>query len=225
MLTLKNISFRYRGRPAWILQNFSFQANPGDIIAVKGVSGSGKSTLLHIFCGVIPKLINGYFQGDVFIGNTDLAELSLPETAPHMSLVMQNPDLQLFFPIVEQELAFAPENLKLHPYEIEKRVAGTLSELKIGHLRYKETANLSYGQKKLVTFASLLTLDPEILLLDEISAGISSTGIEIIVDILKKRADSGKIIIIADHNPLLLGLAKKTIDLDEINNGPDLHIQ
>ncbi len=176
MIKLTDISFNFSGSKP-LFRNFSFTAEAGETVLVKGVSGSGKTSFLNILCGVIPKVIKGNFSGSVEIDDLDLESLSLPQIAPHVSLLMQDPDLQLFFPTVEQEIAFGPENLKIDPDEIKQRITNSLKMLKIEHLRSKVTANLSFGEKKLVALASLLTLDPDILLLDEPAAGISSEQI------------------------------------------------
>jgi energy-coupling factor transport system ATP-binding protein len=199
MLQIKNLSFRYNNESNWLFQNFNFEVNKGKIVAIKGDSGSGKTTLLNIICGVIPKMIKGEFTGKVFFDNRSLDTLTLPQTAPFISLLMQEPDNQLFFPLVEQELAFGPENLKISPTEIQQRIDKTLNELQIENLRNKETHNLSFGQKKLVTFASLLTLDPQVFLMDELTAGLSPEYIANIKRILKNLAAKGKTIFLTDH--------------------------
>ena len=217
MLTIKNISFRYDIELSFLFKDLSFEASDGDIVSISGKSGSGKTTLLNILCGVIPKIIHGELDGKVFIKDQDISKLTLPQTAPCISLLMQEPDQQLFFPTVEQELAFAPENLKVPKENIEETISSVLLELNIESLRFEETAFLSFGQKKLVTFASILTLSPDIFLLDEPSAGLSKKYIEKISSIIKKLSESGKIIFIADHNKDLLSMANKKIVLDKIS--------
>jgi len=218
MLQIKDLSFRYNNQAGWLFQNFNFATNNGKIVAIKGDSGSGKTTLLNMICGVIPKVIKGDFLGKVLFNNADLIEHSLPQTAPFISLLMQEPDNQLFFPTVEQELAFGPENLKIDPAEIQQRIDKTLEVLNIENLRHKETHNLSFGQKKLVTFASLLTLDPQVFLLDELSAGLSEEFISNIKSILKRLAKDNKIIFLTDHAGDLLEIADNVIQLEGGSN-------
>ena len=167
---------------------------------------------------MIPKIIKGNFRGKVIFNNSDLFELTLPQTAPLVSLLMQEPDNQLFFPTVEQELAFGPENLKIDPADIQQRIDKTLAELNIENLRNKETHNLSFGQKKLVTFASLLTLDPQVFLLDELSAGLSEEFISKIKHILKRLAKEDKTIFLTDHTGDLLEIADDVIQLEGGSN-------
>ncbi|MFC1898175.1 ABC transporter ATP-binding protein [Candidatus Cloacimonadota bacterium] len=215
MLQISDLSFRYESAKKWLFRKFSFSADAGSIIAIHGPSGSGKTTLFNIICGVIPKMIKGEFSGEVKYNNQLISELTLPQTAPHISLLMQEPDNQLFFPTVEQELAFGPENLNVQPDEIQTRIDNVLNDLGIEKLRFEETNTLSYGQKKLVTFASLLTLSPQVFLLDELSAGLSEMHLAKVHQVLKSLKEDGKIIFIADHNPAILQLAEKQIILSD----------
>jgi energy-coupling factor transport system ATP-binding protein len=218
MLKLNNISFRYKDQNHWLLHDFSFQAKKGNIVAVQGISGSGKTTLLNILCGVIPQVFKGDFSGIVSINNIDLAELSLPRIAPFASLLMQEPENQLFFPTVEQELAFGPENLNLKPKEIKDKIQEALNIFEIEKLRHKETSSLSFGQKKLVTFASILTLSPQIFLLDEPTAGLAEDKAKTLKDLIRSLANKGKIIFVADHNTNFTDIANHAIDMDELNH-------
>ncbi len=217
MLELNNISFRYNSSTPSLINNFSFNAGKGDIVAVRGDSGTGKTTLLNIICGVIPKVFTGDLTGTILHDNIDISELSLPEVAPRISLLMQHPDNQLFFPTVEQELAFAPENLKVPAKDIIKRIDEVLSRLNIENLKYKETTSLSFGQKKLVTLASIITLSPNVYLLDEPFTGLSQEYIELISNEIKTQSENGKIIFVAGHTDDIVQLANKTIEMGMLN--------
>ena len=217
MLELKDISFRYLASSTLLINNFSFNAEKGDIIAVRGDSGTGKTTLLNIICSVIPKIFSGELSGSIFHNNVNISKLSLPEVAPRISLLMQHPDNQLFFPTVEQELAFAPENLKVPSKDIIKRINDVLTKLDIEDLRHKETTSLSFGQKKLVTLASIITLSPDVYLLDEPFAGLSKEYIKLISDEIKTQASNGKIIFLAGHTSDISHFANKTIEMGNLN--------
>ena len=217
MLELNKISFRYNSISPSLINDFSFFSEKCDIIAVRGDSGTGKTTLLNIICSVIPKIFSGELSGNIFHNNVDISKLSLPEVAPRISLLMQHPDNQLFFPTVEQELAFAPENLKVPAKDIIKRIDDVLAKLDIEDLRYKETASLSFGQKKLVTLASIITLSPDIYLLDEPFAGLSQEYINLISNEIKTLANNGKIIFLAGHTNEIAQFANKTIEMEKLN--------
>jgi len=215
MIEVKDLTFKYNSNSPTILDKFNFQASAGEIIIIKGVSGSGKTTLLNLLCGVIPKMINGNVSGSIKINGVDINDLSLPQISPLASLLMQEPEIQLFFPLVEQELAFGPENLKVIPQEIATRIDSTLKLLGIEHLRDRETANLSFGEKKLVTLASLITLDPKIFLLDEPTAGISTKSIQELKGVIRSLTDQGKIIFLAEHQADIIAIPHRTIYLGD----------
>ena len=217
MLEINNVSFRYNTDLPLLINNFSFTAKKGDIITVHGDSGSGKTTLLNIICSVIPKIFFGDLTGSIFYNNKDISKLSLPKIAPHISLLMQHPDNQLFFPTVEQELAFAPENLKISAKDIIVRIDDVLSRLNIENLRHKETTSLSFGQKKLVTLASIITLSPNVYLLDEPFAGLSKEYIKLISNEIKAQADNGKIIFVAGHTNDIAKFANRSIEMEDLN--------
>jgi len=216
MIEVKDVTFSYYDSSP-IIQSFNFEAYPGEIIHIIGSSGCGKTTLLNLLCGVIPKNIKGNIAGNIIINNTNINELTLPQISPLVSLLMQDPEVQLFFPTVEQELAFGPENLKNEPDEIQIKITNALEMLKIEHLRNRETANLSFGEKKLVAFAALITLDPQIFLLDEPTAGISSHQIERIKEVLNILTEKRKIIFIAEHLEDMNDISHKTINLDGLS--------
>jgi len=216
MIDIQNIYFGYTKNSPAILSNFSFKAYPGEIVHIKGASGSGKTTLLYLLCGVIPKNINGDFSGKVSINEQNIESLSLPQISPLASLLMQEPEVQLFFPTVEQELAFGPENLLVEPDEIHRRINETLHLLDIKHMQNSETSTLSFGEKKLVALASLVTLDPQVFLLDEPLAGISPIQVANINNIIRILAEKGKIIFITEHMNELLDSPHRTIDLEQL---------
>ena len=212
MLELRNLTFGYE-EAHHLFRDINLQAQKGEIVILRGVSGSGKTTLLKIISNVIPKLVHGYLNGDIELDGSGTCELSLPELSPKIRLMMQEPENQLIYPNVEAELAFGPENLCIPAPEIDKRITDTLQLLEVSHLRFQETATLSFGQKKLVALASLITLSPQVFLLDEPAAGLSSQYIHVLKKTVLKLANTGKIFLIANHLPILDDLADKVIEL------------
>jgi len=214
MLQLRDFTFGYE-EDNLLFSNINLILQKGEIAILKGSSGSGKTSLLRLISNVIPNLVHGFVNGKVELDGLGTSILSLPELSPRISLMMQEPEDQLFFPNVEAELAFGPENLCIPAPEIEHRITDTLQLLEITHLRYLETATLSFGQKKLVALASLITLSPQVFLLDEPAAGLSFKYTALLIKAIRKLAASGKIFIIANHLPVLNELADKVIDLEE----------
>jgi energy-coupling factor transport system ATP-binding protein len=208
LMQISHLSFRYPDMNNRLINDFSLNICKGDIIALTGNSGAGKTTLLFLLSGIIPRHRNGTISGNITLTAIDHKNCSLAELSPHISLTMQHPDEQLFFPIVEQELAFAPENLCLPAHQIENRILKALNILNIKHLRYKNTADLSYGQQKLVALAAIHTLQPQILLLDEISNGLDAPKRENVIRFIKEYALAGNAVVIADHDPVILETAE-----------------
>jgi energy-coupling factor transport system ATP-binding protein len=214
LLQANNLYFKYPDQAEWLISNISLTARSGEIWGISGDSGSGKTTLLFLLAGIIPRHRQGQFTGSIQLANIDRQKADLAQLAPHISLVMQQPDEQIFFPSVEQELAFAPENLCLSVTEIEKRISQALELLNIKDLRFAQTDKLSFGQQKLVALAAIYTLQPEILMLDEISNGLADDKLADVCRLIKEYSASGKIVILADHDPRLLSLTNKNISLN-----------
>ena len=213
LLQVNDLCFRYPDQSEWLISELSLSIEMGEIIAITGDSGSGKTTLLFLLSGVIPRHRSGEIKGVINLAAADHQNDFLAQLAPHISLVMQHPDEQIFFPTVEQELAFAPENLCLPVSEIESRIQYALKILNIADIRYSQTDQLSFGQQKLAALAAIHTLQPEILLLDEISNGLASERLNDVSLLMKEYAASGKAVVLADHDQNLIALADKIIKL------------
>jgi len=214
MLKLVDISFAFGENK--LLEQVNLGFVPGEVIWITGPSASGKTTLLNIIATIIPKFIKGDFLGQVSWQGTDLNELKFPQMATILSFLRQQPQQQLFFPTVEQELAFGPENLQKPAAKISEKIGEVCKEMQISKLRQAETAKLSFGQKKMVALASNLMLDAPLLLLDEPAAGISENNLELIRKVIKKLKNEGKIIIIADHQEVWQDLADRIIAMSEL---------
>lgn len=213
MLKICSLSFKYPHKQKWLFSKLDFEVNRGDTIAIKGASGSGKSTLLYLMAGVIPRHWQGEISGSIIHDDINHPRAQLAELAPYISLVMQNPQHQLFFPIVEQELAFGPENLKLDRKEIHSRIDKALKILEIEDLRYKYIDRLSFGQKKMIALAAIFCLQPQILLLDEITNGLAENRHQNVITLINEYCQSGKAVVFAEHDTVLQETANKTINL------------
>ncbi|HEX37807.1 MAG TPA: ABC transporter ATP-binding protein [Candidatus Cloacimonetes bacterium] len=178
LLKTSHLFCKFPSQKEWLLKDVSIDTKVGEIILIKGVNGSGKTTLLSLLCGIIPKEIKAEVRGKIHINDVEISDLTLAQSSPFISMTFQEPDYQLSFPKVIYELAFGPENLKISRHEIEDRIKYVTELLKIDHLLYNDIATLSYGQKKLVCIASIMTLSPKILLLDEPDDGLSFASVE-----------------------------------------------
>lgn len=223
ILELNGLSFRYHKDSNWLFKDLTLHLDTGSITAVSGPNGSGKTTLLQTICGIIPKLFHGHFKGQVLVSGKDISGFTLPEVSKWMTILLQDSDHQLIFPIVEQELAFGAENLCIPREQIELRIANTLSLLGIESLRFANTSEISYGQKKLVSLASLLIMDSPILLLDEPSAGLDESSCALLKKLLLNLSSMGKIIIFTDHNPNVLLISHMQINLPNTSEQDNIH--
>jgi len=194
-----DVHYAYQDAPA--LQGLSLTIEQGQRVALLGANGSGKSTLLQLLDG-----LQFADRGAVSAFGEVLSEARLQddETAfafrRRVGLVFQNPDVQLFCPTVFDELAFGPLQLGWPKDEIHKRVGATLEEFSIAHLKDRPPHRLSGGEKKRVALASVLILNPEVLLLDEPTAGLDPQSASELIDYLVKCQGSGRTVITATHD-------------------------
>lgn len=206
------------GKAKAILRNFSYEFTPGIVYALRGSNGSGKTTLLNTIANVIPEHIPAMRSGSITWHEQPLDSVPLKEMFHWLSYQMADPDHQLFFPSLESEVIYAPENLGLEPTEISLRLNSALERFGLKELRHKDAAKLSAGQKKLVVFAVIDAMGTPIILLDEPSAGLSASSMAILKDWIEDMKTLGRLVIVADHNNEILALADTIIDLDTMRS-------
>jgi len=197
-LELKDIHFSYeKGSP--ILSGVCLSVEKGEIAAISGSSGCGKSTLAMVACGVIPKSVHGRFSGSVSVMGEDIKNKEIFETAQHISMVFQDPESQLFAPQVIDEVAFAPENLCFPMQDINDAARRALETVGMSDFDSFPPDRLSGGQQQLVALASILSLDPEIIILDEVAAQVDDDGIVLLQRAVKSLKQRNKTVIIIEH--------------------------
>lgn len=199
MISIKNLSFKYDyedENAIQILKDINLEINEGEFVALLGHNGSGKSTLA--------KLINGLLlpgQGDVLVdGMNTKSEEEIWDIRRTAGMVFQNPDNQLVATIVEDEVAFGPENMGVEPSEIRRRVDRALED--VGMADYKKNAPhlLSGGQKQRVAIAGILAMSPKYIILDEPTAMLDPSGRREVMDtLIKLNKEEGKTIILITH--------------------------
>ncbi len=200
MVEVDRVSFRYQNSAKPVLTDINLGVRRGQVVGIVGLSGSGKTTLMNILNGIIPRRINGDFQGRVLLNGQEITEKDVFELSTVIATVFQDPDSQIVFSSVEDEIAFGPENLCVPPDEILQRIDDITELLQIENLRYRNPNNLSGGEKQLVVIASVLSLNVEILILDECMAQIDNKGRQLIMAAIKNLRDSGKTIIMVEHD-------------------------
>ncbi len=183
------------------LDRLSISVERGERVALLGANGSGKSTLLRVLDGLIfPQ------SGTLLFCGEQMAEARFDERdftfqfRRRVGLVFQNPDVQLFNPTVFDEIAFGPLQLRWPKQQIRQRVEEVLETMDIAQLRNRSPHQLSGGEKKRVALASVMILDPEVLLLDEPAAALDPKSQSQIIDLLLSWSDGKKTVITATHD-------------------------
>ena len=161
MLEVRDLYFDYPdGHEA--IKNISFTIHPGEAVGIIGANGAGKSTLLMLLMGVLfPK------NGKVLVGDVEVTKKTLPMIRQRMGMVFQDPDDQLFMTTVYDDVAFGPRNYQLSEQEVEQRVTMALESVGIPHLKDRAPFRLSGGEKRAAAIASVLSMEPDILIMDE----------------------------------------------------------
>jgi len=177
------------------LKGINFSARQGEIVAIIGKTGSGKTTLIHHFNGLLFPT-----KGSVFINDEKVGKKNLDRIRMTVGLVFQDPDDQLFAPTVWDDVAFGPRNMGLSKSEVKERVDSTLGVLGIKELGNKSPDNLSGGQKRLVSIAGVLAMNPQVIVLDEPTVGLDPHTRAEIIEILDDLNAEGKTIIFSTHD-------------------------
>jgi energy-coupling factor transport system ATP-binding protein len=214
-IEINNLHFRYGESKNNILNGISLKIKPGEVISIAGSSGCGKSTLCYCICGIIPHIYHGIIEGEVLIFNKPVDRMNFNIISTSVGMVFQNYDMQLFSPTVEDEIAFGPENLCLEREEIAKRIEMSLKLVNMEKYRFEHPENLSGGEKQLVAIASVLSMNPGVLILDESLSQIDREGRKRIMDIIRMLKDSGKSVIMIDHSLENSGVADHIYFLKE----------
>jgi energy-coupling factor transporter ATP-binding protein EcfA2 len=160
----------------WVIDGASFQVRPGEWLAVMGASDVGKTTLCYLLAGLAPHLTGGNMEGRVVVGGRDTRDHLPPALADTVGFVFQEPEAQLFNPTVEAEVAWGLENLGLPVTQIRERLDRVLALLHLDGVRYRAPGELSGGEKKRLALASVLAMNPAVLILDEPMGGLDPAG-------------------------------------------------
>jgi cobalt/nickel transport system ATP-binding protein len=211
IISLKNIDYSYYGKiPA--LKNISLSVKKGEMFSIIGLNGSGKSTLLHIINALIYPDSGEFLYKGNHVSEKSMHDKNFGmEFRQSMGYIFQNSDIQLFCPTVFDELLFAPLQVNL-PYEAAKeRAEQTLSFLDIEYLKERPIYMLSGGEKKRVAIASVLTVNPEILLIDEPLSSLDPKTQTFFTELLLDLNHAGKTIIFTTHHLDLIDHLQPTV--------------
>lgn len=212
MIKLDDICFAYDSTP--VLKHFGTEVADGEFVVIKGDNGCGKSTLLNIINALEFAEIGTYtFDGTVIDKKAMKNEQFAKAFHQKIGYVFQNTDAQLFCSSVYDEIAFAPRQMQLDESEVAKRVDDMLKLTGTEHLKERAPFHLSMGEKKKVAVASVLAMNPQVLILDEPMNFLDKKSREWLVEFLNQMHSVGKTIIIVSHTDDFDKMADRIIEL------------
>ncbi len=207
IIEVKNLTFSYDGERN-VLDGLNLSVKKGEFIAIVGRNGSGKSTLARHF-----NALNLPSCGSVVVCGFDTRKNPF-EIRKRAGMVFQNPDNQMVASLVEDEVAFAPENLGVEPEEIRKRVDESLETVGMSDMALRPTANLSGGEKQRVAIAGVIAMQPEIIILDEATAMLDPKGRREVMEAIHRINNAGTTVIHITHHMEEAAMAERVIVMD-----------
>jgi energy-coupling factor transporter ATP-binding protein EcfA2 len=200
IIQANHLSFTYTGASKPSIEDLSIGVSSGEFVVLTGPSGCGKTTICRCLNGLIPNFYSGDFAGELTVDGMNVKDHTTAELAPHVGMVFQNPENQLFSLSVERDIAFGPENLGLIREETRKRVDWALDVTGISDLKDKPPYELSGGQQQRAAIAAVLAMQPKVMILDEPTSFLDPKSaleiLEVISDLNKKL---GITIILVEH--------------------------
>jgi energy-coupling factor transporter ATPase len=175
-IDIKQLTYSYPTSPQPVLNGIDLTVRKGEFLSIMGPTGAGKSTLCLTLNGIIPQSLSGTMQGTVVVDGMNTTTYGVHQLTSKVGMVFQEPESQLFAMNVEEELSFGPENLGVPPDEIRRRVDWALKVVRMEQFRSRSPFRLSGGQKQRVAIAAALSMYPNILVLDEPTAGLDPIG-------------------------------------------------
>ena len=207
IISASDLSFGYDIKRK-VLENINFQLKKGESVGLVGANGVGKSTLLRILVG-----LNTGFQGDVMVNNIPLEKKNLKTIRKNVGYVFQDADSQLFMSTVFDDVAFAPRNYGMSEAEVNEKTMEALKVVHIEQLKDKQIYKLSGGEKKLASIATILSTEPDVILMDEPSVALDPKNRRNLINILNQ-LNQAKIIASHDLN-MIMDTCERTILLSD----------
>lgn len=210
IIKVENVSYRYKSydsKPVDALKNVSFSVNEGEFLALVGANGSGKSTLAkHLNGLLLPR------SGNVFVfGHNTKDDKNIYEIRKNVGVVFQNPDNQMVASIVEDDVAFGPENLGVPREEIGRRITDALTAVNMLEYRRATPHNMSGGQKQRIAIAGILAMKPRVIVLDESTSMLDPAGRRDVMNVVKKlNKEEGITVVHITHH------MDETVDCDRV---------
>lgn len=226
VIETKNLTYTYPGSTKPSISKVSIKIEKGQFTLITGPSGCGKTTLCRCFNGLIPHFYQGELKGDVSAAGLKIKEHPIHELAKRVGLVFQNPENQLFALSVEKDVAFGLENLGIPRDEMRKKVDWALKLTDIYELRERAPHELSGGQQQRVAIASVLAMQPEVIILDEPTSFLDPLSAKKIFEVIHDlNRNLGLTVVLVEHRlDLTAGYSDHIIIMDEgkvvLDGGP-----
>lgn len=198
-LMAQGLSVAWR-KGEWVLRDLDLELAAGELLGIIGPSGCGKSTLCLALAGIIPRQLGAQVEGRVTLDGQNLGELGLGKIAGKLGIVFQDPETQLFLPKVRNELAFGPENLCLPREEICRRLEEVAAQVGCEEYLWAHPWELSGGEQQLVALAAVLALEPQVLILDEVSAQLDEDSRCRLLAVVETQLAKGTAVLMVEHN-------------------------
>ncbi|HIW76471.1 MULTISPECIES: energy-coupling factor ABC transporter ATP-binding protein [Gordonibacter] len=217
MIELNNFTFQYREGVSPVVSDISLTIPDGVFVGITGAAGSGKSTLTYALNGIVPHCYPGDFYGSVVVEGLDTCEVVLTDLSRLVGSVCQDVDSQFVCELVEDEVLYGLENFGVPRDQMERRVAQALADMGITELRDRVISSLSGGQKQKVAIASILAMQPRVLVLDEPTAELDPASSTNVFELLAAYArEHGTTVVVVEQKIALLSqFADLLVIMDE----------
>jgi energy-coupling factor transporter ATPase len=200
IIETKNLTYTYPGGTTPSISDVSIKMEKGEFTLITGPSGCGKTTLCRCFNGLIPHFYQGEMKGEIIVTDLNVTEHPIHELARHVGLVFQNPENQLFALSVEKDVAFGLENLGVPREEMRKKVDWALQLTGIYDLRERAPHELSGGQQQRVAIASVLAMQPQVIVLDEPTSFLDPLSAKKIFEVIRElNRNLGITVVLVEH--------------------------
>ena len=179
MIEIENVSYSYEpGRP--VIRDLSLTVADGETVGLIGANGAGKSTLMKLLLGLLPCT-----SGRILVDGTEVKKETLYAIRGKLGFVLQNSDNQMFMPTVYEDMMFGPLNYGVSRAEAEKRVDAVLAQLGIEELKHRHNHKISGGEKRMAAIATVLAMDPEVILMDEPTSALDPCNRRIVINTIR----------------------------------------
>lgn len=206
MIEFQNVSFSYdSGHP--VVENLNFSIHKGETVGLIGANGAGKSTIMKLLLG----LVTG--EGRITVDGLTLNKQNIPVIRKKIGFVLQDSDNQMFMPTVYEDMIFGPRNYGLSKEETERRVDDVLKRLGLQALKYRHNHKISGGEKRMAAIATILAMEPEVILMDEPSTALDPVNRRMVINTIRQLPQT---MLIASHDlGMILDTCQRVILLSQ----------